>query len=186
VQILWINLVATVALALPLAFESPEANIMTRPPRNPKEPILNSFVFWRTVLVAVLMTMGAIGLFLYEYYGATADGVHHGIALKEAQTMAVTTVIFFQIFYLFNCRSLTDSVLSVGLFSNKSVYAGIAGLLGLQFLFVHWGPMQSLFSSAPLDLESWLKSAAAGAIVIPVVATEKFFRKRLSFRRHST
>jgi Ca2+-transporting ATPase len=179
VQILWINLVATIALALPLAFESPELNIMTRPPRNPKEPILNSFVFWRTALVAVLMTIGAIGLFFYEYNTAIAAGVEHGIALKEAQTMAVTTVVFFQIFYLFNCRSLTGSVLSVGVFSNKAVYGGIASLLGLQYVFVHWEPMQRLFATAPLDFESWLKSAAVGAIVVPVVAIEKFIRRQL-------
>jgi magnesium-transporting ATPase (P-type) len=180
VQILWINLVATVALALPLAFESPEANIMSRPPRHPKAPILNGFVIWRTFMVAALMAVGAIGLFLYEYRSEIAMGVAHELAIKEAQTMAVTTVIFFQIFYLFNCRSLTNSMFSVGLWSNRSVYLGISVLILLQVAFVEFSVMNQLFSSAPLSWESWIKSALVGLIVVPVVAVEKAIRRRNS------
>src|SRR5690606_15160677 len=58
VQLLWINLVATVSLALPLAFEAKEPDIMQRPPRPPNEPVLSKFVIARTLLVAVLMTAG--------------------------------------------------------------------------------------------------------------------------------
>jgi calcium-translocating P-type ATPase len=178
VQILWINLVATVALALPLAFEAPEKDIMARPPRKLSEPILNAFVFWRTTLVAVLMAAGAIGLFLYEYRAAMAAGTGHSDALSLAQTMAVSTVIFFQIFYLFNCRSLKSSMWSLGLFSNPSVYWGIGLLLVLQVAFVHAPLMNQLFSSSPLDLASWTKSALVGAIVVPVIAIEKWWRSR--------
>jgi magnesium-transporting ATPase (P-type) len=178
VQILWINLVATVALALPLAFEAPERDIMQRPPRKVSEPILNAFVFWRTTLVAVLMAIGAVALFWYEFNMVTKAGVGHSEALSLAQTMAVTTVIFFQIFYLFNCRSLKGSMWSVGLFSNSTVYIGIGILLVLQVAFVHWPVMNQLFASSPLDAWSWIKSALAGAIVLPVIAIEKWWRSR--------
>jgi magnesium-transporting ATPase (P-type) len=70
VQILWINLVAAVALALPLAFEAKEPDIMSRPPRDLGHPILDRFVVSRTVLVGLLMTAGAIGLFSWRYFGA--------------------------------------------------------------------------------------------------------------------
>jgi magnesium-transporting ATPase (P-type) len=64
VQILWINLVATVSLALPLAFEAPEPGLMGRPPRRPDEPLLSRFVVARTIYVGALMAAIAVVLFL--------------------------------------------------------------------------------------------------------------------------
>jgi len=124
-QLLWINLVATVALALPLAFEAKEPNVMQRPPRSPDAPVLSGFVITRTFVAATLMTIGAVGLFLWEYNanGETLD------AMRKGQTMAVTTVIMFQVFYVLDCRSLKGSLLSIGLWSNMTVFIGIAALL---------------------------------------------------------
>jgi magnesium-transporting ATPase (P-type) len=176
VQILWINLVATVALAIPLAFEAKEVDVMKRKPRNMQEPLFNRFVLWRTVMVAILMAAGAIVLFFIEYQDMLNKGTEETMALKVAQTMAVTTVIFFQIFYLFNCRSLKNSVFSVGFFSNKSVFVGIFSLLVLHAAFVYVPAFNSLFSSAPLTATEWIKAIAMGAIVLPVVAIEKAIR----------
>ena len=178
VQILWINLVATVALAIPLAFEAKEADIMKRKPRPLSEPLFTPFVMWRTFLVAILMAAGAIALFWVEYRSMLAQGVELELALREAQTMAVTTVIFFQIFYLFNCRSLKNSIFSVGLFSNKTVFVGIFALLLLQVAFVHVPALNTLFSSAPITWGGWLRSAAVGALVLPIIALEKVLRAR--------
>ena len=66
-QLLWINLVAAVALALPLAFEVKEPNVMRRPPRDPASPLFNTFVVFRVVLVSILMTTGTILLFNLTY-----------------------------------------------------------------------------------------------------------------------
>ncbi|HYG67386.1 MAG TPA: HAD-IC family P-type ATPase, partial [Anaeromyxobacteraceae bacterium] len=66
-QLLWVNLVASVALTLPLAFEVKERDVMLRPPRNPRAPVLGRFLVVRTVVTAVLMAAGAVGLFLWEY-----------------------------------------------------------------------------------------------------------------------
>ncbi len=178
VQILWINLVATVALALPLAFEAKEPDLMARKPRDPSAPLLGRFVLYRTVMVALLMAAGSIGLFLYEYEALLKAGVEGALALREAQTMAVTTVIFFQIFYLFNCRSLLGSVFTIGVFSNRVVFVGILGLVALHAAFVHAPFLQALFGTASLSGAAWAKAIAAGAIVWPVVAIEKFVRSR--------
>ena len=151
VQILWINLVATVALALPLAFEAKEPDLMRRSPRRPGTPLLGGFVGFRTVLVAVLMATSGLLLFLHEYRRDLALGDEPGLALREAQTMVVTTVVLFQIFYLFNCRSLRDSVFRIGLFTNPAVWLGIGGLLVLQAGFVYLPVFHTLFGSAPLD-----------------------------------
>ena len=176
-QLLWVNLVATVALALPLAFEAKEPDLMGRPPRRPDEPILTRFVLVRTALVAVLMTAGAIGLFLWEYYVEFERGVPRARALAEAQTMAVTTMILFQVCYLLNCRSLRDSARTIGLWSNPTVYLGIGGLLALQVGFVYLPFMNELFDSAPLALDAWLAAGLVSAIVLPVISLEKRVRK---------
>jgi magnesium-transporting ATPase (P-type) len=176
-QLLWINLVASVALSLPLAFEVREPDAMARPPRAPHAPILGTFLIVRAVLVAVLMAAGAVGLFLWEYW---TDVGHEGhtIAAREAQTMAVTTVIFFQIFYLLNCRSLRGSMLQIGLFSNRKVFVGIAVLLLLHAGFVYLPFMQAVFDTAALSPGALARSALLGATVLPLIALEKAWRNR--------
>jgi Ca2+-transporting ATPase len=183
VQILWINLVATVSLALPLAFESKERNIMNRPPRNPKEPLLSRFVLFRTVLVAIMITVVGILLFLLVFNRETAAGVIKSVAISKAQTMAVTSIVFLQIFYLLNCRSLRESIFQIGFFSNFSVIIGIAILLILQLGFVYLPAMNNLFGSSGLDLRAWVESFLAGAIVLPVISVEKMYRNFRSQKR---
>jgi Ca2+-transporting ATPase len=178
VQILWVNLVATVALALPLAFEAMEPNLMERRPRAPRAPILDAFVLARTVYVAVLMAAGAIGLFHFELGVGLRDGLDHATATREAQTAAVTAIIAFQVIYLFSCRSLTRSVFAIGVFSNPLVFAGVGAVVLLQLGFVYLPFMQSLFGTAPLGLDAWLRAVLVGAVAWPAVAMEKFVRAR--------
>ena len=177
-QLLWINLVATVALALPLAFEAKEPNVMRRPPRSPDAPVLSGFVITRTFVAATLMTIGAVGLFLWEY-NANGETVE---AMEKGQTMAVTTVIMFQVFYVINCRSLKDSLLSIGLWSNLTVFIGIATLLLLQLGFIYLPVMNAIFGSLPLSAKDLLVATAVGMIILPVISFEKMLRKRLETR----
>ena len=148
---------------------------MSRPPRDPSAPVLRGFIVMRTFVVAILMTAGAIGLFLYEFEVAGAGGPE---AMAKAQTMAVTTVIMFQIFYLINCRSLRDSVRKIGVFSNKTVFAGIAAIIALQAMFIYAPFMQSIFDSSALTLGDLLASILVGAVILPVVGLEKWWRRR--------
>jgi Ca2+-transporting ATPase len=178
VQLLWINLVATVSLALPLAFEAKEPDIMHRQPRSPKEPVLNRFIIVRTLWTAILMAAGALGLFHYVYSKDLAASVPSPVALSQAQTVTVSTVILFQIFYMFNCRSLKGSVLKIGLFSNPSVFAGVAVLLLLQsaFIFAPW--LQGVFGSSAIDLGDLALATLVGALVLPLISIEKWLRAR--------
>jgi Ca2+-transporting ATPase len=181
-QTLWINLVASVTLSIPLAFEVLEPGAMARPPRPAEEPVFSRFLVLRLVMVALLMAAGACGIFLWEYYrivgaGPVDPAVHHA-ALAEAQTVCVTCITFTQAFYLLNCRSLRKSILSQGLMSNPAVFTGIAVLLLLQASFIYLPPLQLLFKSAPLDLQGWLDALLVGALVLPVISLEKWLRGR--------
>ncbi|MGH4008324.1 MAG: cation-translocating P-type ATPase [Pseudonocardiaceae bacterium] len=175
VQILWINLVATVSLALPLAFEAKEPGLMRKPPRDPNERLLSRFVVSRTIYVGALMAVIAIVLFLLNVSPGAAPG---SVTLAQAQTLAVTSVAFFQIFYLLGCRTLTMPVRSIGWTSNPYVFVGIAVLLVLQAAFVHLPIMQLLFHTTHLSPTQWALAAMGGAIVTPIVAAEKRWRRQ--------
>ncbi len=178
VQLLWINLVATVSLALPLAFEAKEPDIMRRPPRPPHEPVLSQFVIVRTLLAAVLMAAGAIGIFSWEYSKDLANGLPVQLALPQAQTTTVSTVILFQIFYMLNCRSLKGSVFKIGVLSNPAVFIGVGLLVVLQLGFVFTPLLNRVFGSTPIELsELWL-AALVSSSILPVVAIEKWWRTR--------
>jgi Ca2+-transporting ATPase len=138
------------------------------------------------------MCAGAVGLFYWEYVRGLSltdqpvtGAVSAATALAEAQTMAVTTVIAFQIFYLLHCRSLRGSLVSVGIFSNWTMFLGIGSLLALQALFIYGPFMNTVFGSAPLAPLELLWATLAGAIILPVITIEKWDRNRRLERRRA-
>lgn len=185
-QILWINLVASVALSAPIAFEVLETSAMRRKPRPKDTPIFSTFIFMRTAIVAIIMASGTCALFLWEYtrrvggLGGVIDTALHTQALAEAQTLAVTTMTLFQIFYLLHCRSLRDGLGGLGWFSNPAIWIGIAILLLLQTAFTYLPFMQLLFHSTSLDLGSWLRAILVAAVILPVISLEKWLLNRRS------
>ncbi len=166
VQILWVNLVTAITLALALAFEPAEADIMRRPPRDPARPMLSGFMIWRILFVSALLVAGSLGLFLWE--------LERGMSLEVARTAAVNTLFMGEVFYLFNCRRLTAPVLDRSAFTgNRWVLLAIAILLGLQALFTYWPPMQALFRTAALDAATWGNILIVGVLVFFAVELEK-------------
>jgi len=175
-QILWINMITAVTLGLSLAFEPPEGDVMRRPPLSPKEPLLNQFLSWRIVFISAIMVMGTLGLFLWDRY--------HGETLEMARTTAVNTLIFFQIFYLFNARYLKVSVLSrEGLLGNPAVLLSVAGILFLQMLFTYLPLFQKLFGSAAIPAGDWIRLISFTFSVFVLVEIEKLIVRRLDKKR---
>ena len=168
VQILWVNMTTALLLGLMLAFEPKEADIMTRPPRNPGAPILSRTLVTRIILVSVLLLAGGFGLFLWE--------LRQGADLMEARTVAVNVFVIGELFYLFNCRSLTQSILTIGVFSNPWLILGVLSMLSLQVLFTYTDVMNHLFHSAPIALGAWLRIIAVGFGVYLIVGLEKWVR----------
>ena len=183
-QILWVNLIASVALSIPIAFEVLDRGAMDRKPRRRDAPIFSSFVGIRTVAVAILMAVAACLLFLWEYYrsigavSGSVTGAAHATALAEAQSIAVTSVILFQIFYLLHCRSLTNGLGALGWFSNPLIWLGIGLLLVLQCGFIYLPFMQTLFGTTALDGQAWLRVVLAAAVILPAISLEKWLWRR--------
>jgi magnesium-transporting ATPase (P-type) len=177
VQILWINMVTAVTLALALAFEPPEPGIMERPPRDPDEPILSGYLLWRIAFVAVVIA----GFALWLFFGHLDDG---GGNLDTARTLAVNVIVAGQLFYLFNARFLRRSSLSLQrLVSNRAALTASAVLVALQLAMTYLPPMQTAFGTAPLRPADWLTVIGAGVTVFLVVELEKAVMRRASGAR---
>ena len=168
VQILWVNMVTAVTLALSLSFEPPEKNVMYRPPRNAGKQILTPYLVMRILYVSLILMGGTFGLFLWE--------MDRGVSIEHARTVAVNTLIMFEIFYLFNSRYITDSVLSrEGITGNRYVLIAIGILIIFQLGFTYLPPMQSLFGTVSIDFIIWLRIVMVASSVFFLVELEKFF-----------
>ena len=167
VQILWVNMVTAVTLALSLAFEPPEKNVMQRSPRDAKEPILTPYLIWRVSYVSVILMGGTFGLFLWE--------MEQGVSIEHARTVAINTLVMFEIFYLFNSRYITDSVLNwEGFTGNRYVLVSIAVLIILQLGFTYLTPLQVLFGTTAIDFAIWLRIVLVASSVLFLVELEKY------------
>jgi len=175
VQILWINMTTAILLGLMLAFEPKETGIMERPPRSPKAPILDRVIIERIVIVGALLLLGAFGL--YELAERT------GHSLAEARTVAVSVFVFGEMFYLFNCRSLTLPSWRMSLRTNHLLFAGVGLMLALQLLYTYLPGMNSLFGSAPIGWQLWAWVIGAALAIHVIVEVEKGIRRRQE-RRH--
>lgn len=180
VQVLWVNLITAVALALPLALEAMEPDIMKRPPRDRNKPILSKLIVFRMFMVAVIMAGGTIGMFLWEYEVELSRGTPRALAVSEAQTMAVTTMVLFQVFYLLTCRSLKFAFLKIGILTNRSIYAGIFLIVLTQAAFIYIPWMNYAFNSSPLRADAIGLTTLIAFTIFPIVELEKWIRNHVA------
>jgi len=166
VQILWVNMIIAITLALALAFEPAEPGIMRRPPRRPGTPILNAAFLWRLVLVSLLIGGATIAMFESE--------LALGMPLDLARTVAVNTLVVAQAFYLFNARFLTTCSLRRDLlFTNRAAWLAVGVLLLLQLAFVYLPFMNAAFATTPLALRHWFAPLAIGLFIFLGMELEK-------------
>lgn len=171
VQILWVNMVTAVTLALSLAFEPSEQRVMRRPPRKAHEPMLTLGLIWRVTFVSFILMGGTFGLFLWE--------IEQGVSIEHARTVAVNTLVMFEVFYLFNSRYITAPVFNwAGLTGNRYVLIAIGLLIIFQLAFTYLPPMQTLFGTTAIDLEMWLRILAVSSSVLFLVELEKAVVRR--------
>jgi len=172
VQILWINMTTAVLLGLMLAFEGKEPGIMERPPRRPETPVLTPEIGLRIGIVSLMLLVGAFGLFEWTLL--------QGKSIETARTVAVNMFVFGELFYLFNCRSLRYSMFRLGVFTNRWLVLGVAGMTSLQVLFTYSPAMNLLFGTAPIGIPEWTWVLAGGLMIYSVVGSEKLLRRRAS------
>jgi len=175
-QILWVNMVSSVGLALALAFEPAETDIMARPPRGGDEALLQPFLLWRIAFVSALFVAGVFGLFAWTSM--------HGATVEEARTYAVNTLVVMEIFYLFSVRYLRSPSLSLtGLKGTRQVLVAVGSVAALQLVFTYAPFMRVLFDTRPVDFVHGAEILAAGVALFAVLEVEKAVIRAVGGRR---
>lgn len=176
VQILWINMTTAVLLGITLAFEPAEPDIMERPPRHPGQPILTSALVRRIMIVGTLMLLGSFALFAWT--------LSQGAPLEQARTAVVNAFVAMEVAYLFNCRVLHGSALSVSFLSNRLLLVGLTVMAISQAAFTYLPIMNSAFQTMGLTLLQWLLVAALGVAMFFLVEAEKKLGAWITARSH--
>jgi potassium/sodium efflux P-type ATPase len=165
-QILWVNMVSAIGLAMVLAFEPAEADIMSRSPRDRNSPLLSAFLIWRIAFVSTLFLIGIFGVFHWT--------LEQGGSVEQARTMAVNALVSMEVFYLFSVRSLkARSFTWQGVQGTPRVLMAVGFVVALQLGFTYLPPVQQLFATQSLSLFELLIIAGVGLCVLLVLELEK-------------
>jgi magnesium-transporting ATPase (P-type) len=166
-QVLWVNMVTSVALGLVISFEPHELDVMNRPPRAVDRPILTGFGIWRVIFVGLALLAVTLCAFFWMKSQGASD--------QLARTVAVNMITIGQVFYLLNSRYLLDSSLSLRAhLGNKYLPLGIGAVVVLQLLFTYAPPLQRLFDNEAIPLWVWPWLVLGGLAFFLVVEAEKF------------
>jgi len=169
VQLLWINMMTALLLGLMLVFEPKEHDLMARPPRDPKRPLLTISLLRRIGLVSLIMLAGSFWLFLWELRA-------EGATEAAARTAVINVIVLVEVAYLFNCRSLSKSIFAIGWFTNRRAVAGSLAMLAAQLLLTYAPVMNELFHTAPIEPGAWLRIGAVACAAFIAVEISKWIR----------
>jgi magnesium-transporting ATPase (P-type) len=171
-QILWVNMVTSVALGLVISFEPHELDVMLWPPRAVHRPIVDSFGVWRVIFVGLSL----LALTLWAFFWVKS----YGVSDEVARSVAVNALVIGQVFYLLNSRYKFDSSLSLKAhLGNAYLPLGIGAVVILQLLFTYAPPLQALFETAATPLWVWPWLLLGGVVFFLVVELEKLIIRTL-------
>ncbi|MEK9194334.1 MAG: HAD-IC family P-type ATPase [Patescibacteria group bacterium] len=168
-HLLWLNLVTDGLSGPALAFEPTHNHELTHAPRPQKERILTKEVLPFLLIIAVLMTAGT--LFLFNNF--LPEGI------TKARTVAFTAMALFQLWNIFNMRSLKMSVFKLGFFTNKFVLGAFFISLGIQFSVIYIPFLQKALNFTPLNLSEILFILVITSLVLWVGEVYKLIRRKI-------
>ena len=186
VQILWMNLVTDGLPALALGVEDAESDVMLRPPRDPKAPIIDwkmgRSILWVGLLIALISLV--VG---HHFFDGAASGASHGAhgghgagAASVWQTMLFTSMVLAQLFLAMAVRSSRDSLFKIGVFSNRPMIWALAATLVLHLGVIYVPVMQDFFKTTALSLSQLGICVVAGLAVFGAVEIEKLILRMTS------
>lgn len=162
IHLLWINLITDGLPALTLGMEPPGLNVMQRPPRPPREPIINrsrgAHILGYGVLIALSMAVG------FGYAWNAKAGI------ETARTIAFCIAAFSQMFFAFGCRNERLVFPQLGVISNLAMAGAISASVVLQLATVLLPVAQPIFDTTPLSFGKW--SVVFGLSLMPVAILE--------------
>lgn len=129
-MVLWVNMISDALPSFALGYDVPESDIMNKPPRDTHKTILDSKMMMRIVVRGV--TMGLV------VFGAFVLAARKGMQVEEAQTVAFLTLVFGQLWNVFDARS-SKTLYHRNPFSNSKLIMAVA-FSALSSLFVTMSP----------------------------------------------
>jgi len=174
-QILWINLLTDSGPALALGIEPPDRDVMNKPPRDPKTSVITRTMWFDIFFVGMIMMVGTLAVMDASLPGGYLAGANGTMAY--AQTMAFTTLVFFQLFNAFNARSDELSAFA-GFFTNRWLWLALGVSLLLQVAVIYVPFLQTAFSTVPLAPTDWAICIAVGSTVLWLREIVKVFQRR--------
>ena len=168
IHILWINLVTDGLPGLALASEPSEANIMNRPPRDPKQNIFAGGMAIHILWVGFLMGVVTLGM---QAWAIHSENTHW-------QTMAFTVLCFSQLGHVMAIRSDKESIFKIGVFTNKPLLGALVLTVALQMMIIYTPFFNTVFKTQPLTSFEVLLTLAVSSIVFWAVEIEKWIKKR--------
>jgi len=169
-QLLWLNLVTNGVQDVALAFEPAERGVLQRPPRRPGGGVLDRLMWERVVLAGLVMGAGMLIMFRWELDGTGS--------LVQAQTVALTTMVVFQVFQAGNSRSETESVLRRSPFSNKLLFIATVAALGIHVAALHLPPTQYVLRVEPIGLGAWFRIVVIATSILVAMELHKALCRR--------
>jgi len=171
VQILWVNMVSSVALSATLAFEPKSPGTMERSPIRPNQPLLTGKLLWRILIISLCNFVAVLGMF--EWILQTTDNI------DLARTMAVHTLVAAETFYLLSISQCIPSLFAyLGDRTRSVTYIpaiGVVCVFILQVFFSQLTLVNPLFNTQPLTMVQALISISAGIpVVIPALLLKRF------------
>jgi magnesium-transporting ATPase (P-type) len=185
IHILWVNLFDSVFLTMPLMMESKQKGLLDAPPRDPKTRIVNRLFVERVGLVSA--TMAAIGFLVFWGFG-NGSVASNGVALTQAQTAALMSIVLVHLGYVMTARSTLQSAFTLNPFSNRWLLGGIAVTIAANLMMVYAPFMNDVFRTAAFPAHWWplvIIGLPAGFIVPELEKlVRRVFEKRANSRPH--
>jgi magnesium-transporting ATPase (P-type) len=156
VQILWINLLDSVLLTMPLMMEGKEKGLLDQPPREAETRIINALFLQRVVVMGLAIAIP--GFLIYYYFGSAAvvDGeIVDALLLTQAQTAAFWAILLAHFGYVISARSIYGSFFGINPFSNRWLLAGITLSIAIRFIPTLIPSAAALFRTAEFPTEWW-------------------------------
>jgi len=171
IQILWVNLVTDGLPAMALGVDGSEPDIMKREPRRPDESVFARGLGKKILIRGTMIGVGTLLVFVI--------GLWYGVGLLAARTMAFTTLVFSQLFHVFDCKSERRGIFEVGLFSNPLLVAAVAVSTIMQLCVIYIPTLQAIFKTTALVGWQWVLILLVAGGPTVLIGLTRVIRKEL-------
>ncbi|XP_024294790.1 sarcoplasmic/endoplasmic reticulum calcium ATPase 2 isoform X2 [Oncorhynchus tshawytscha] len=196
VQLLWVNLVTDGLPATALGFNPPDLDIMNKPPRSAKEPLISGWLFFRYLAIGCYVGAATVGAATWWFVAAEdgpmislyqlshflqcspdnpdfADLECHVFESPYPMTMALSVLVTIEMCNALNSLSENQSLLRMPPWENIWLLGAICLSMSLHFLILYVEPLPVIFQITPLDLTQWL---VVLKISLPVILLDELLK----------